>query len=177
MSANKCAKCGMGKSGGHVSYCRLCYNEYKREWYSRNRESEARRASEYNKKNQHVARNSMRRYRERNPDRARRNFKEWRAANKDRVALYDHNKKVKRRAAIGVDKVTLAEWREIKEKHQPRCAYCGEKRPLTMDHVVPLSKGGRHIAENIAPACKLCNSRKTNMSVIDFAQEKLGKLL
>ena len=41
----------------------------------------------------------------------------------------------------------------------------------------PYAVGGTHIAENIAPACKLCNSRKTNMSVIDFAQEKLGKLL
>ena len=45
------------------------------------------------------------------------------------------------------------------------CLYCGHDfaRPhLTRDHVVPISKGGRDIWENVVAACFHCNSRKGN---------------
>lgn len=42
------------------------------------------------------------------------------------------------------------------------CAYCGESKPLTLDHFIPLSKGGVDSFENIIPACKTCNSSKGN---------------
>ncbi len=45
------------------------------------------------------------------------------------------------------------------------CLYCGQQfsRPhLTRDHVMPLSKGGRDIWENVVSACFQCNSRKSN---------------
>jgi len=44
-----------------------------------------------------------------------------------------------------------------------RCHYCGQAIPareLTMDHVVPLSRGGRSIKANVVPACKACNVKK-----------------
>jgi 5-methylcytosine-specific restriction endonuclease McrA len=43
------------------------------------------------------------------------------------------------------------------------CHYCGEKFPpsrLTMDHVVPLARGGTSTQGNIVPACQDCNRRK-----------------
>lgn len=43
------------------------------------------------------------------------------------------------------------------------CAYCGRAvKPgeLTMDHVVPVARGGRSQKGNVVPACKECNNRK-----------------
>ena len=43
------------------------------------------------------------------------------------------------------------------------CYYCGGKfRPveLTMDHLVPIARGGRSVQGNVVPACKDCNSKK-----------------
>lgn len=43
------------------------------------------------------------------------------------------------------------------------CHYCGKKHKpeeLTMDHVIPLSRGGISERMNIVPACKECNNRK-----------------
>jgi 5-methylcytosine-specific restriction protein A len=43
------------------------------------------------------------------------------------------------------------------------CYYCGNKftpQALTMDHVVPLVRGGRSTKGNLVPACKECNTRK-----------------
>ena len=47
------------------------------------------------------------------------------------------------------------------------CAYCGKKFPerdLTMDHVVPVSRGGRSAKGNVVAACKECNNRKKLMT-------------
>ena len=40
------------------------------------------------------------------------------------------------------------------------CQYCGTKRDLTLDHVIPSSKGGQHTWANLVTACKRCNSLK-----------------
>ena len=54
-----------------------------------------------------------------------------------------------------------AEWSDLKRKYSFRCAYCGKKKKLTMDHVVPLIRGGRHDKTNIVPACVNCNAQKS----------------
>ncbi|WP_043817078.1 HNH endonuclease [Deinococcus maricopensis] len=40
------------------------------------------------------------------------------------------------------------------------CQYCGAREELTIDHVHPRSKGGRHTWENVVTACRPCNQRK-----------------
>ena len=43
------------------------------------------------------------------------------------------------------------------------CHYCGsliKPEELTMDHIVPLSRGGKSTKYNVVPACKDCNNRK-----------------
>jgi 5-methylcytosine-specific restriction endonuclease McrA len=47
------------------------------------------------------------------------------------------------------------------------CAYCGRTvapRELTMDHVVPVARGGRSVRGNVVASCKDCNSRKKLMT-------------
>jgi 5-methylcytosine-specific restriction protein A len=44
-----------------------------------------------------------------------------------------------------------------------RCHYCGAAAPpeaLTMDHVIPVSRGGRSVKGNVVPACTACNRAK-----------------
>lgn len=76
-------------------------------------------------------------------------------------ARADH---ARRRLRIGKSrgqKLQPGEWEAILRTYSYRCAYCGFKhKRLTMDHVVPVSKGGKHVASNIVPACKPCNSKK-----------------
>ena len=58
------------------------------------------------------------------------------------------------------------------------CFYCEECFParlLTMDHVVPLSKGGLSVKSNLVPCCKSCNSKKKNFMPTEWL-EFLGKI-
>ena len=51
------------------------------------------------------------------------------------------------------------------------CHYCGDRFPpreLTMDHVVPLSRGGRTTRSNVVPCCKSCNDRKKYLLPLEW---------
>jgi 5-methylcytosine-specific restriction endonuclease McrA len=43
-----------------------------------------------------------------------------------------------------------------------RCQYCGSRDSLTVDHVLPRSRGGRDTWENLVAACTPCNNKKGN---------------
>lgn len=55
---------------------------------------------------------------------------------------------------------TQAEWNALCLKHGNRCLCCGEQKPLTKDHVVPVTKGGTDDITNLQPLCRRCNSHK-----------------
>ena len=58
------------------------------------------------------------------------------------------------------------------------CYYCrGQvaKGTLSMDHLVPLGRGGRSIRGNVVPACKDCNSRKQSLLPVEW-QDYLARL-
>lgn len=58
--------------------------------------------------------------------------------------------------------LTSKEWQIVLDKYGRKCVYCGSKKKIEMDHVVPLSKGGKHSMQNVLPACRSCNAEKNN---------------
>ncbi len=50
--------------------------------------------------------------------------------------------------------------REVFRRDNHTCQYCGSTRHLTLDHVIPRSKGGSHTWDNVVTACEKCNSFK-----------------
>lgn len=53
------------------------------------------------------------------------------------------------------------------------CHYCRRHvgtKGLTMDHVVPLIRGGRSVRGNTVPACKDCNSKKQSLLPWEWAE-------
>ncbi|HBL10086.1 MAG TPA: HNH endonuclease [Cyanobacteria bacterium UBA11162] len=50
--------------------------------------------------------------------------------------------------------------REVLRRDRHTCQYCGSTKQLTLDHVIPRSKGGKHSWDNVVTACERCNSRK-----------------
>ncbi len=59
-----------------------------------------------------------------------------------------------------------------------QCHYCGARVPpkeLTLDHVVPVVRGGRSTRANVVPCCKDCNSKKKYLLPSEW-QEHLQRL-
>ncbi len=54
------------------------------------------------------------------------------------------------------------EWTALLERLGHACQMCGKVGRMTIDHIVPYSKGGELHISNLQPLCKSCNSRKKN---------------
>ena len=66
-----------------------------------------------------------------------------------RVPRDVHRRKITRKAVLARDSWT--------------CQYCGQRKPgLTVDHVIPRSRGGTSAWDNIVASCAACNRRKGN---------------
>src|ERR1700749_1850357 len=65
-----------------------------------------------------------------------------------RIPRDTHRRKITRRAVFARDNWT--------------CQYCGSRSNLTVDHVIPRSKGGGSGWDNIVASCAPCNRRKGN---------------
>ena len=60
------------------------------------------------------------------------------------------------------------------------CHYCRRQvgaKALTMDHIVPLGRGGLSRLGNVVPACKDCNTRKRGMLPVEWSEyvDSLGE--
>jgi 5-methylcytosine-specific restriction endonuclease McrA len=55
------------------------------------------------------------------------------------------------------------------------CAYCGSNEKLTVDHVVPLSRGGTSDLSNLVPCCFSCNSSKGNKTANEWIEYNLKR--
>lgn len=59
--------------------------------------------------------------------------------------------------------------------NKPACHYCNcamTKDDVTMDHVVPLLRGGRSTKSNVVIACKPCNNAKKDQLVMDWKPQQ-----
>jgi 5-methylcytosine-specific restriction endonuclease McrA len=102
--------------------------------------------------------------------------KRWNALNPDRLKLIKHKWDVNNPDAVHRNRVhrrarskaaegehTYQQWLDVKKIFDNTCPMCFRSEPqitLTVDHKIPLSKGGTNFIDNIQPLCKPCNSSK-----------------
>lgn len=76
-------------------------------------------------------------------------------------------------------KLRLRLFKAQKDEHGlVACAYCGQTNPLqrtTIDHVVPLSMGGKHSRDNTVLCCEPCNAAKSSIQVDVFRRWLKGE--
>jgi len=90
------------------------------------------------------------------------------------------------RFLVEVDEATLrrerAKARELRDsawwkqrRSRGVCHYCGKQvgaKALTMDHLVPLIRGGRSNKGNLVPACKPCNDAKKHRLAFEWEPKR-----
>lgn len=89
--------------------------------------------------------------------------RQWVKDNPERAALISRLKKHRRRNA-GV--LTSDDWGTVLNVYDHRCLACGADE-TTIDHVIPVSKGGTNTIDNVQPLCRDCNTRK-GVKTIDY---------
>lgn len=129
--------------------CRRCYSSYKV------------------KMNPISDKASKKKYYLANKDLFRLRAKEWRDANPEKFLAKCHRYRARKREATVADcepKIKLLSFERF-------CHWCCKRfdGDREIDHVVPLSRGGKHIPDNLVAACKSCNSSKCNKLISEWS--------
>lgn len=109
-----------------------------------------------------------------NPEKVKRTRENWKTNHPGKYTEKAKQDWQKRRAAklnAPGSGVLPEEWNRIVTKFNGKCIGPGPHGgTLSMDHIVPLSRGGADTANNIQPLCRVCNSRKGTRT-IDYRKE------
>lgn len=135
--------------------------ERRRDYYIRNRDRFLTQHRLYRNANRERLLDAKALYRERNRERLRQAAREYSKANRHRAVVWGNSRRARVARAPGT--FTSAEFERLVGDHGGRCAYCGVRARLTVDHRIPLCRtelAPRNDITNILPACFICNSRK-----------------
>lgn len=174
MSVQKtCTKCLVSKGIEHfrknklgkygvTSWCTPCFRAHQRADRAKNQERDNARSRAWSAKNKELRAARARAAWAKDPEAHKEYLRLRRKRTPEKMREYAARKRAKRLAALRAADVsfTASEWRSKMEAHGYRCAYCGKRSRLQMDHVVPLSRGGKHVTSNIVPSCGPCNNSK-----------------
>lgn len=73
---------------------------------------------------------------------------------------------------------TLDDWRDVMLHFGGECCYCGVKEgrakasKFDREHLIPISKGGKTVRNNIAGACRKCNRGKGGRDLFEWYREQ-----
>jgi 5-methylcytosine-specific restriction endonuclease McrA len=185
-STKQCSKCGEVKPLAEFYNCKR-KKDHLTDWCKGCNKASAQR---WNQENKEQYNTNAKLFRERHPETVRVNNHEyysghkaenresgnrWRDANRDKVResnrlakkahpeqrqADDERRRSRKENAEG--NYSANDIKKQNKIQKGRCYYCGQKKKLTIDHIVPLSRGGSNWPSNIVLACGSCNSKKHN---------------
>lgn len=188
METKKCPKCGQIKDigefyrnksrrDGFSVYCKECILNDSHEYYEKNKIVAKERLNAWRAKNRDYVNERDKIYRKENPDIEFKKQKKYRETHKEKLYLkgkkyrgehkdYFYNKARERKAKkmeVSDGTITLEFEQYLFDEQNGKCAYCGcdlNETGKHLDHIIPLSKGGLHTANNVHWTCPTCNLSK-----------------
>lgn len=138
--------------------------------YQKHKEEKRRYAASYNLLNTKKNKERQKKYRESHGDVKRRYYRSHRekmlgqsqryAKEHPEVIIASRHKRRGRMSHTKDGTVTAGKLRKLFETWTGICPVCGKTSKPSLDHILPLSKGGTHTLSNLQLMCKPCNSKK-----------------
>ena len=91
-------------------------------------------------------------------------LKDWEIALRkiwDDIKYWQEHQKITPKKRKSIRKTTLLKW-DVFERDNFTCKHWGKRKDLEMDHIIPVTKGGKDVLSNLQTLCKRCNLLKGN---------------
>jgi 5-methylcytosine-specific restriction endonuclease McrA len=190
------------KKDGRYVYCLECSRIISKEYYNKNHEEKLEREKVYREKNKERNkernREKAKRYREKYPERVKLSQDKYnkKPESKIRSNRYNHSEKGKlyhrkyikdnydkwltrqrknqviRRIRKTNNEIFTISNKDMRRLLSSKCAVCESYDKIHIDHVIPVSRGGRHSIGNLQPLCQGCNLSKNNKLNIEWKSWK-----
>lgn len=182
-------------AGGRRSDCKTCNSAKRRKNKEANIERERAVQAAYYQKNSESIKSYVNQWRKENPDKCKQYRKDYRDRNveaeRERHRLkarrqprerkrqtesrylkkYPERNRAKshrRRSRVRGNGEWLVLEKEYRRLYASDCVVCGSVEKITVDHVIPIARGGRHSIGNLQPLCLRCNTSKGARLMIEF---------
>lgn len=154
-----CVDCSRELCAAWRKQNRLKRRGYNAKWVASHPEKEREMRAAYRRANKHIERRRTLAWSIANRERKRELDANWTRNNPVANVARNARRRALKAKAPGRG-VKNSDWQATLSNSVGLCVYCSLSAPLTMDHIEPLSRGGGHDPDNLAAACKSCNSAK-----------------
>lgn len=155
-------------SKGLGPYCKNCSYLRSKKWRENNKERYYNHSKSWRAAHPEQKKITDALWREKNKDKIKKSQSKYAKANPEKIQEKYHRRRYK--------KITNGEYvvlnKFIKKLYASCCVACGSKSNIHMDHVIPISRGGRHSEGNLQPLCAKCNLSKNNKTMMEWKKGK-----
>lgn len=168
--------------------CKECISNYMKVYFNNNKDRYRENTSKWRSKNKERDKYNRKKWIENNKDYVKEKSAQYRKEHKEELKenrkrfdntyngdAYKINNKSKIRYGYDIGEVTGEQYKEMMEFFNNKCAYTGEefdnkihRLRKTIDHIIPLSEGGKNVIWNIVPCTKSANSSKNKRSLDEW---------
>jgi 5-methylcytosine-specific restriction endonuclease McrA len=158
------AKNPQNKTTGLQSQCKQCRNDLYKIYASKNVDKLIARRAAYNSKNRlEILAKRKAKYQE-NKSVFRQHNSDWEKQNRIITRERTRRRRFRLKEIVSYQ-ITIKEFEKL---YSNPCFYCGSEEQTSIDHVIPISRGGTHGIGNLVSCCKSCNSSKCNKTIMEW---------
>lgn len=149
--------------------------EYKKQYYNENKEEILEKCKQYREEHKEEKKEYNKEYYQDNKEEIANYQKQYRENNPEKIFNW-HNKRRTSKESLGRG-VTKEQWLEMMNFFDWKCAYSdeyigGDSDKRTIDHIIPLNKGGLNEIWNCVPMLRDYNSSKKTNSILEWYQKQ-----
>lgn len=139
------------------------------------------RIAEWDKANPEKRRASSAKQRKEHPEErkasSRASCAKWYGLHPEQYVVHSSKRRTAKYANTPIGEMLMStEWLAILAEAAGHCHYCDKEAKLTLDHVIPLSRGGKHSKDNVVAACVHCNCSKGKQTLEEWLMSQTAVL-
>lgn len=157
----------LGRKSGIQSCCKECNKLAAKRWYASHQDVANKRSKKWNAAHSDKYAAASIKWKQNHPDKVKARVRKWKIEHPELAKARSRKYRHMRRAKLANSPFPL------EFKLMPHCWICLSTENLSVDHIIPVTRGGTNDISNLTTLCKSCNSSKGNKTYTEWFEKRL----